>query len=122
MRFPSAPVSCARTIATREKPIKERPTTPGKREEKRRNGKGQAKDKGTAEVVARLTAGDRAFVHSERYAEERAETAESQHPRVIVVSCSDSRVSAPIIFDAQKLGFMFESKTGGGSDHVVERH
>ncbi|BCU02858.1 carbonic anhydrase [Pandoravirus japonicus] len=65
------------------------------------------------EVVARLAAGNRAFVSSERYAQERAETADSQHPRVVVVSCSDSRVSAPVIFDAKRLGFMFESKTAG---------
>nr|UMO78400.1 Carbonic anhydrase [Pandoravirus belohorizontensis] len=65
------------------------------------------------EVVARLAAGNRAFVRSERYAQERAETADSQHPRVVVVSCSDSRVSAPVIFDAKRLGFMFESKTAG---------
>ncbi|AVK75384.1 Carbonic anhydrase [Pandoravirus quercus] len=65
------------------------------------------------EVVARLTAGNQAFVRSERYAQERAETAESQHPHVIVVSCSDSRVSAPVVFDAARLGFMFESKTAG---------
>lgn len=65
------------------------------------------------EVVARLTAGNQTFVRSERYAQERAETAESQHPRVVVVSCSDSRVSAPVIFDAKRLGFMFESKTAG---------
>ncbi|QBZ81562.1 Pro CA domain containing protein [Pandoravirus celtis] len=65
------------------------------------------------EVVARLTAGNQAFVRSERYAQERAETAGSQHPHVIVVSCSDSRVSAPVVFDAMRLGFMFESKTAG---------
>lgn len=89
----------------------------GEYEKKEKEGKRQGGDRPThrctERIVARLTAGNRAFVHDERYAEERAATADSQHPRVVVVSCSDSRVSVPILFDAQRLGYIFETKTAG---------
>ena len=66
-----------------------------------------------AALLLRLTQGNEAFARSPLYAMERRQTFDAQHPCVVVVSCSDSRVSAPIVFSSPHIGVLFESKTAG---------
>lgn len=65
---------------------------------------------------ATLMAGNRRFVRGEHLVrpvrELRSELAKGQHPDVIVVTCSDSRVSPEWIFD-QPLGEVFVVRTAG---------
>jgi carbonic anhydrase len=61
------------------------------------------------DALATLIDGHRAFhrdYQSERYAEYRVEAAARQTPRVMVIACSDSRVSPSIVMGA-KLGEIF---------------
>lgn len=74
-----------------------------------------------AEAWARLRAGNARFVagqvrHPSQNVERRAELALEQHPYVVLLGCSDSRVSAEIVFD-QGLGDLFVVRTAG---HVLD--
>lgn len=63
--------------------------------------------------IGPLIAGNKRFIKDEKFAKERDRTAESQTPTYIIISCSDSRVSVPLIFDMPYLGKIFEVKTAG---------
>jgi carbonic anhydrase len=76
-----------------------------------------------ADGIERLLAGNARFVsghaHGEgRDAARRAEVAKGQHPYAIVITCSDSRVSPEIVFDAG-IGELFVIRTAG---HVIDDH
>ncbi|WP_235019936.1 carbonic anhydrase [Ruania rhizosphaerae] len=82
--------------------MSERPTTP-------------------AEAFAALTEGNQRFVagemaHPSQDAQRRTELSSSQHPFAVLFGCSDSRLSAEIIFD-RGLGDLFVVRTAG---HVVD--
>lgn len=73
--------------------------------------------------IERLLAGNARFVsghaHGEgRDAARRTEVANGQHPYAIVITCSDSRVSPEIVFDAG-IGDLFVIRTAG---HVIDDH
>ncbi len=66
-------------------------------------------------VIEELMAGNERFVRGEHHAlapTRRQELTEGQHPRVIVLSCSDSRVPPEIVFD-QGLGDVFTIRNAG---------
>ena len=72
-------------------------------------------------ALQELLAGNRRFVeeqprHPDGSAYHREMIAKGQSPSVVVVGCSDSRVTPSIIFD-QGLGFIFEIRSAG---HVVD--
>src|SRR5262245_3568774 len=72
------------------------------------------------EALAELLAGNERFVtgariHPHQDAERRAEIAGAQRPFAVVFGCSDSRLSAEIIFD-RGLGDLFVVRTAG---HIV---
>jgi carbonic anhydrase len=68
------------------------------------------------QVWADLMAGNRRFVAGKPQAHElvslRRKLSSGQHPNVIVLSCSDSRVSPELVFD-QSLGDLFVVRTAG---------
>jgi carbonic anhydrase len=68
------------------------------------------------EIWERLMDGNRRFAAGEpeprELVDRREALAEGQHPRVIVVGCSDSRVSPELLFD-QGLGDLFVIRTAG---------
>jgi len=69
------------------------------------------------ETLASLMEGNRRFVsgnlqHPAQTVERREELAKGQHPKAIVLSCSDSRVPPEILFD-QGLGDIFVVRTAG---------
>ncbi len=74
-----------------------------------------------AEVWTGLLEGNRRFVRGTPQTREivrrRAELTAGQHPNVIVLGCSDSRVPPEILFD-RTLGDIFVVRTAG---HVVDR-
>jgi carbonic anhydrase len=65
-----------------------------------------------------LSAGNQRFVtgkqRHENYVDQRKQLAKTQHPRVAVLSCSDSRVPPEIVFD-QGLGDLFVVRGAGNS-------
>jgi carbonic anhydrase len=71
-------------------------------------------------ALAELRSGNSRFVHSARMlstdtdhdAEHRHLTAQSQHPFVVMLCCSDSRVCPEFIFD-QRAGSIFEIRNAG---------
>ncbi|MBI2838198.1 MAG: carbonic anhydrase [Acidobacteria bacterium] len=66
-------------------------------------------------AIEELMAGNERFVRGEHHAlapTRRQELVEGQHPRVIVLSCSDSRVPPEIVFD-QGLGDVFTIRNAG---------
>jgi carbonic anhydrase len=69
-----------------------------------------------------LTAGNRRFVSGKTAAHDfltqRKELTQSQHPRVAVLSCSDSRVPPELIFDAG-LGDLFVVRSAGEDDDAL---
>lgn len=74
---------------------------------------------------ARLQEGNLRFArgsasHPDQSAERRNETAGSQHPYAVVITCADSRVSPEIIFDAG-IGDLFVIRNAGNllDDHVL---
>jgi carbonic anhydrase len=72
-----------------------------------------------AEALARLLEGNDRFVrgeprHEGRDGDRRVELAESQAPFAVIVSCSDSRVPAEIVFD-QGLGDVFLVRVAGNT-------
>ncbi len=65
----------------------------------------------SSDIIQTLTEGNQRFVNNLKYQKERNETKNHQHPNVVVVSCSDSRSTVPLIFDLPQLGKVFEIKT-----------
>jgi carbonic anhydrase len=67
-------------------------------------------------IWADLMAGNKRFVTGKTAARDvvrgRADTAKAQHPYVMVLCCSDSRVSPELIFD-QSIGDLFVVRTAG---------
>ncbi len=59
-----------------------------------------------------LQAGNRKFVRSRKYSKQRKPLVKGQNPRVIVLSCSDSRVPPEIVF-SQGLGKLFVVRVAG---------
>lgn len=53
------------------------------------------------------------FASNPYFDQERMDFANKQSPYTVVVSCSDSRVVVPFIFDTYRLGQFFEIKTAG---------
>ena len=77
------------------------------------------------EALNKLKQGNKRFVqlhqkHPDESAKRRKEMVKGQHPFVIVLSCSDSRVPPELIFD-QGLGDIFEIRNAGNvlNDHVI---
>ena len=70
------------------------------------------------QVWATLAQGNKRFVSghgtAHNYAAQRKELVKGQHPKVAVLSCSDSRVPPEILFD-QGLGDLFVVRTAGNS-------
>jgi carbonic anhydrase len=68
------------------------------------------------QIWAELVAGNRRFVAGQPRARTlaplRRELARAQHPHVVVLGCSDSRVSPSLVFD-QTVGDLFEIRTAG---------
>jgi carbonic anhydrase len=79
-------------------------------------GRGQHGSAAPAAIWASLAEGNRRFVEGDarerELVETREELANGQHPNVIVLTCSDSRVSPELIFD-QNLGDLFVIRTAG---------
>lgn len=71
------------------------------------------------QVWANLAAGNKRFVlgkaNSQDFPAERKALAKTQHPRVAVLSCSDSRVPPELVFDAG-LGELFVVRSAGEDD------
>lgn len=77
------------------------------------------------EALKKLKQGNKRFVklhqkHPDENAKRRKEMLNGQHPFVIILSCSDSRVPPELIFD-QGLGDIFEIRNAGNvlNDHVI---
>lgn len=77
------------------------------------------------EALDKLKKGNERFVHShQKHPDEsrkrRKEMMKGQHPFVVILSCSDSRVPLELIFD-QGFGDLFEVKNAGNvlDDHVI---
>jgi len=77
------------------------------------------------EALDKLKKGNERFVknhqkHPDESIQRRKEMLKGQHPFVVILSCSDSRVPLEIIFD-QGLGDLFEIKNAGNvlDDHVI---
>jgi carbonic anhydrase len=89
-------------------------------------GAGHGKAHGAASAGAiweSLIAGNRRFVEGEpqerELVERREELAQGQHPQVIVLTCSDSRLCPELIFD-RNLGDLFVIRTAGNiADRVA---
>ncbi len=77
------------------------------------------------EALIKLKKGNERFVklhqkHPDESKKRRKEMIKGQHPFVVILSCSDSRVPLELIFD-QGLGDLFEIKNAGNvlDDHVI---
>lgn len=77
------------------------------------------------EALKKLKQGNKRFVqlhqkHPDESGKRRKEMLKGQHPFVIILSCSDSRVPPELIFD-QGLGDIFEIRNAGNvlNDHVI---
>lgn len=77
------------------------------------------------EALKKLKQGNKRFVqlhqkHPDESGKRRKEMLEGQHPFVIILSCSDSRVPPELIFD-QGLGDIFEIRNAGNvlNPHVI---
>lgn len=77
------------------------------------------------EALKKLTDGNQRFVkshqkHPDSSKKRRHEMLKGQHPFVVILSCSDSRVPPEIIFD-QGLGDIFEIRNAGNvlDEHVI---
>lgn len=65
-----------------------------------------------------LVNGNAKFVRSRKYKKERSNLVNEQHPGVVIVCCSDSRVPPEIVFQRIKLGELFVVRTAG---HVLDK-
>ena len=77
------------------------------------------------EALDKLKKGNKRFVqlqqkHPDESKQRRKEMLKGQHPFVVILSCSDSRVPLELIFD-QGLGDLFEIKNAGNvlDNHVI---
>ena len=77
------------------------------------------------EALEKLKEGNKRFVelrqkHPDEDKKRREEMLKGQHPFVVILSCSDSRVPPELIFD-QGLGDIFEIRNAGNvlDDHVI---
>lgn len=77
------------------------------------------------EAIKKLSEGNKRFVefkqkHPDSTKERRQEMLKGQHPFVVILSCSDSRVPPELIFD-QGLGDIFEIRNAGNvlDEHVI---
>lgn len=77
------------------------------------------------ESLQRINEGNARFIemkliHPDQSEEKRKELVKEQHPFIVVLACSDSRVSPEIIFD-QGLGDIFEIRNAGNvlDDQVI---
>ncbi len=77
------------------------------------------------DALSKLKAGNERFVkmrvkHPDETKQRRREMRAGQHPFVVILSCSDSRVPLELIFD-QGLGDIFEIRNAGNvlNDHVI---
>lgn len=77
------------------------------------------------EALSKLKAGNERFTsmkvkHPDENKKRREEMRKGQHPFVVILSCSDSRVPLELIFD-QGLGDIFEIRNAGNvlNDHVI---
>ena len=77
------------------------------------------------EALEKLVQGNKRFVeleqkHPDEDKKRRKEMLKGQHPFVVILSCSDSRVPPELIFD-QGLGDIFEIRNAGNvlDDHVI---
>ena len=77
------------------------------------------------EAIEKLKQGNKRFVefkqkHPDEDKKRRKEMLKGQHPFVVILSCSDSRVPPELIFD-QGLGDIFEIRNAGNvlDDHVI---
>lgn len=77
------------------------------------------------DAIQKLKDGNKRFVkvksqHPDESKERRVEMLKGQHPFVVILSCSDSRVPPELIFD-QGLGDIFEIRNAGNvlNEHVI---
>lgn len=77
------------------------------------------------EAIQKLKEGNKRFVknqakHPDESLERKKEMLKGQHPFVVILSCSDSRVPPELIFD-QGLGDIFEIRNAGNvlNEHVI---
>ncbi len=77
------------------------------------------------EALMKLTQGNERFIklretHPDNSKKRRQEMLKGQHPFVVILSCSDSRVPPELIFD-QGLGDIFEIRNAGNvlDEHVI---
>ena len=77
------------------------------------------------EAIQKLRQGNKRFVenkaqHPDESLERKKEMLKGQHPFVVILSCSDSRVPPELIFD-QGLGDIFEIRNAGNvlNEHVI---
>lgn len=77
------------------------------------------------EAIKKLKEGNARFVknqaiHPDESKERKLEMLKGQHPFVVILSCSDSRVPPELIFD-QGIGDIFEIRNAGNvlNDHVI---
>ena len=79
----------------------------------------------TEQALKKLQEGNKRFIefkqkHPDENRKRRKEMLKGQHPFVVILSCSDSRVPPELIFD-QGLGDIFEIRNAGNGldDHVI---
>lgn len=77
------------------------------------------------DAMKKLVAGNERFasgrnVGARHVVERRSETAQSQHPFAIIITCADSRVGPELVFD-QNVGDLFVVRTAGNlvDDHAL---
>ncbi|MBR5304863.1 MAG: carbonic anhydrase [Candidatus Gastranaerophilales bacterium] len=77
------------------------------------------------EAIQKLKQGNKRFIsnkaqHPDESKERKKEMLKGQHPFVVILSCSDSRVPPELIFD-QGLGDIFEIRNAGNvlNEHVI---
>ena len=77
------------------------------------------------DAIKKLTEGNERFIklkekHPDSNKKRRSEMLKGQHPFVVILSCSDSRVPPELIFD-QGLGDIFEIRNAGNvlDEHVI---
>lgn len=64
------------------------------------------------EEANKLMKKNKSFVASKKFSKQRSKLETTQHPEIVLVSCSDSRLDVSYIFDLD-LGQIFEIRTAG---------